>query len=257
MKNKLFLNAILLSMSILFLTGCGSLNSSADILSGKDKNQVEQEEREKLASNEISTKALSSLDTDSIKNDYDLIMSLKPADYESYTVNEFHNYVITNLFDSENSDAITASYENVIGTIDKNDDNFNFICSLELTISEIYAESLNDYPNYMYQCFYKEGDPIHVSADGESVFEYLFMAPCNIYITLDDAASLTIKEKTNLFLLYKDKLQSKVDSLTTDEMSSSTITEKLQNEFDSVNAEVNTDQISFSNKIEYTEYLVN
>lgn len=251
MKNKYLLRGVLLTLLLTFMTGCGSkdslgTSSAKDTQSAKQKNISVQQ----LATEKSTRKK-------NIEQDIAKLLTLKSDDYETYTLDDFSNYVETHMYKSQNADAYIESYENVVDTISEDMDHYDFFLSLKFTIDELYSQSTGDSSVDIYRCFIQYGNPIANSADKEPVYDYLFLAPCNLSYNIENGSNITVKERNQLFTDYVQKLQSTVDNLSISEMADSGITEKLQSEFDSISNSISNERLHFSNKIELTEYMEN
>lgn len=194
--------------------------------------------------------------TYSYSDAYDKIISFKLDDYTLKSVADF-NQLLTP--DDGDLTEILNAYSTVLASISENDKNYSFIkVTLTASLDELYCEQLGEEITFN-GAIKKHARPIKPLNEEEKQFmedeptyEFYFTAFYNIQYTID-AETLTISQRDQTLQAFHTKLQSYVDRLSEDQLTSGDIRKVLSNKAKEIADRLSSKELELACKISNIE----
>ena len=203
--------AALLTVSA--LTGCASPKSLDQRNSSSEQNNAAMQSSEPaiiqtaLSTNEASRPTVSP----NASAAYEKLMAYKTEDYGQQSVADF-NAALASTPD-ELSEFLAAEAD-VISTISPDDENYDFFTTtMSFSDHELYCEHMGEEFTFFVALSKQSRLCDYVDADGEPVYEFNCFVESNVPYSIDDPKLVTVAERDNILLTFKEEMQNYLNSL--------------------------------------------
>ena len=198
---KYFLNIFVVSLSLCTLAGCA----------GKSGN---------IKQNHMSFECMDERNIDSSAA-YEKLAAYKTGNYLQQSIADFNAAL------ASTPDELTeflAEQADVVSTISSDDKNYGFFTTtMELSANELYCGHMGeDFTFYVY--ISKKSRPYkELDEDGEVIYGFCCFADLQVTYTMDGPELLTVAERDNTFLTFKEEMQKYLNSLSEAEITDGNI----------------------------------
>ena len=203
--------AALLTVSA--LTGCASPKSLDQRNSSSEQNNAAVQSSEPaIVQTALSTNGASSPTVSpNASAAYEKLMAYKTEDYGQQSVADF-NAALASTPD-ELSEFLAAEAD-VISTISPDDENYDFFTTtMSFSDHELYCEHMGEEFTFFVALLKQSRLCDYVDADGEPVYEFNCFVESNVPYSIDDPKLVTVAERDNVLLTFKEEMQNYLNSL--------------------------------------------
>lgn len=156
---------------------------------------------------DFETKYVGTLATGYTNAEYQLLASLKTADYGNLTVNEFNSKVWNKM---ESNSNFYSSFEKVFLNIKESDPLYQFVkMDLRLSCFEWFADQTGDTPNI--------GNGLLITRTSNKVTKYYEVGYIQIY-EITNGNAITVTERSNLINKISEDFESFLNAMTISEL---------------------------------------
>lgn len=195
-------------------------------------------------------------DTSTTSDAYKKLVAFKTANYEQQSVADFNQSLTP---DNRDISGLLDAQVEVLASISPDDENYRFITvTLAASLDELYCEQMND--SVGFSAYLKRVErpqqklPGEESVAGaETTYQFLFNALYRLHYTFSDPIQITVAERDNALQNFKTELQSFVDGLSEDDLTSQNIKTTLNEKADELASKFSTAEIELSCEIESIE----
>lgn len=226
--------AILLAGNV--LTGCAEQNSSHEQSNVTEQrsvsapNQTETPTSEETLSNSSAT--------------YEKLIAYKTENYSQQSVADFNAALASTP--AELAELLDAQAD-VINAITPNDENYDFIMTtMQLSTNELYCEHRGE-ELVFYVGISKKSRPCEeLDESGEKTYEFTCFADLQIAYSINSPSLLTIAERDNTLLTFKEEMQDYLNSLSEAEITDGNIRTKLMDKATGLINSLSTENMELS-----------
>lgn len=212
MKKYLFIVlAALLAANM--LTGCTGQNSSPEQSNVSEQSSTPAANQSETPTGEGTLSNASAA--------YEKLIAYKTEDYEQQSIADF-NAALASTPDELSE--LLAAQADVINAISLDDENYDFfITTIQLSANELYCEHTGEALVFNVGISQKSRPCEELDADGETVYEFSCFVDLQIAYSINAPELLTVAERDNTLLTFKNEMQSYLNGLSEEEITDGTI----------------------------------
>lgn len=226
--------AILLAGNV--LTGCAEQNSSLKQSNVTDQsgvsapNQTETSTSEETFSNSSAT--------------YEKLVAYKTENYSQQSVADFNAELASTP--SELAELLDAQAD-IINAITPDDENYDFIMTtMQLSENELYCEHMGEELVFQAGISKKSRPCEELDESGEMTYEFSCFADLQVTYAINSPSLLTVAERDNTLLTFKEEMQDYLNSLSETEITDGNIRTKLMDKATGLVNSLSTENMELS-----------
>lgn len=218
-KCLLIIVAVLLTAGA--LTGCAGQNASSEQNNAAAQSSEPAIIQTALSSNDASSQTVSP----NASAAYEKLIAYKTEDYGQQSVADFHAAL------ASTPDELTeflAAIADVISTISPDDENYDFFTTtMSFSSHELYCEHMGEEFTFFISLAKMSRPCNYVDEDGETVYDFNCFVEADVTYSIDNPKLVTIAERDQALLTYKEEMQNYLNSLSEAEITGGNIKKML------------------------------
>ncbi len=193
--------------------------------------------------------------SDNVSASYAKLAAYKTEDYSRQSIADFNAALAPT---PDELTELLAAEADVISTISPDDENYDFfITTMNFSSSELYCEHRGE--EFSFNAgISKRGRPSkYLDEDGEIWYEFNCLVEFDVIYTIDSPELLTVAERDNTLLLFKEEMQNYLNSLNEAQITGGDIKTTLIDKADEIAKSLSTEKMKLSCEIYLIEILNN
>ncbi len=211
--------AALLAVSALI--GCAGRNASSEQNNAAAQSSEPIINQTATPTNEASSPTVSP----NVSAAYEKLIAYKTEDYKQQSIADFNAAL------ASTPDELTeflAAVADVSGTISHDDENYDFLdTTIRFSSHELYCEHMGEELTFFISLAKKSRPCNYVDEDGETVYDFTCFVEANISYSINDPKLVTVAERDQALLTYKEEMQNYLNGLSEAEIVDGNIKEML------------------------------
>lgn len=175
---------------------------------------------------------------------YEKLIAYKTEGYEKQSIADFNEALVST---PDELTEFLAAVADVSGTISHDDENYDFLdTTIRFSSQELYCEHMGEEFTFFIDLSKQSRLCDYLDQDGEPVYEFNCFVDSNVPYSIDDPKLVTVAERDNILLTFKEEMQNYLNGLSETEIAGDNIEKMLIEKSAELARNLSTDNMKLS-----------